>query len=135
MKKHLNILVSYKDSIRQRNTFNVKEKVKEKVKENVKEKVKENVKENVKIITNIRNKLYRPNKKSYNPNNYKNILRKKKQNKKIDKIHPTYVNGIRLKYEKNGKISNSTKKYFNILGIPRVISKGCSSCGKSIDPL
>ena len=128
MKKHLNILVSYKDSIRQRNTFKVK------VKEKVKEKVKVKVKEKVKIITNIRNKLYRPNKKSYNPNNYKNILRKK-QNKKIDKIHPTYVNGIRLKYEKNGKISNSTKKYFNILGIPRVIRKGCSSCGKSIDPL
>jgi CRISPR/Cas system-associated protein Cas5 (RAMP superfamily) len=127
MKKHLNILVSYKDSIRQRNTFKVEVKVKEKVKVKVKEKVK--------IITNIRNKLYRPNKKSYNPNNYKNILRKKKQNKKFDKIHPTYVNGIRLKYEKNGKISNSTKKYFNILGIPRVISKGCSSCGKSIDPL
>ena len=130
MKKHLNILVSYKDSIRQRNTFKVEVKVKEKVKEKVKVKVKEKVK----IITNIRNKLYRPNKKSYNPNNYKNILRKK-QNKKFDKIHPTYVNGIRLKYEKNGKISNSTKKYFNILGIPRVISKGCSSCGKSIDPL
>ena len=127
MKKHLNILVSYKDSIRQRNTFKVEVKVKEKVKVKVKEKVK--------IITNIRNKLYRPNKKSYNPNNYKNILRKKKQNKKFDKIHPTYVNGIRLKYEKNGKISNSTKKYFNILGIPRVISKGCSSCGTSIDPL
>jgi CRISPR/Cas system-associated protein Cas5 (RAMP superfamily) len=127
MKKHLNILVSYKDSIRQRNTFKVEVKVKEKVKVKVKEKVK--------IITNIRNKLYRPNKKSYNPNNCKNILRKKKQNKKFDKIHPTYVNGIRLKYEKNGKISNSTKKYFNILGIPRVISKGCSSCGKSIDPL
>jgi hypothetical protein len=80
-------------------------------------------------ITKLKNK-------SYKPNSYKHIFKQQtSKNAKSNNVLPTYVSGIRQKYEKSGKLSNAHKKYLNILGIPRVVKQGCSSCGKALDPL
>jgi hypothetical protein len=86
-------------------------------------------------ITNLKNELYKSNKKLRQANSYKNRLRQPKEISAISDNVPSYVSSVRQKYEKNGKLSNPHKKYLNILGIPRVVKQGCSSCGKALDPL
>lgn len=46
---------------------------------------------------------------------------------------PVYVTKLREEYLKKGKLTNAHKKFFNLLSSSRVVKKGCSGCGKSIN--